>query len=191
LLRAGANLGAVFALLEHTFCTTLKPMKNLLILALGLGLASAASAEIYKSVDADGHVTYSNVPMKGATKLDLEPPVSVNVPAAKPAASKTPASFPKVDKEEQKLRDQKRKQVLEEELAAERDALEEAKAAYAEGESKPEVFRTTIVGKDGKPQVVTRRNVAKFQEKMKTLQENVDLHQKNIEMLEKELAQLK
>ena len=31
-----------------------------------------AKAEIYKSVDEDGRVTYSNVPSKGAQKLNLE-----------------------------------------------------------------------------------------------------------------------
>ena len=67
-------------------------------------------------------------------------------------------------------------------------ALEQAKKDYAEGEADPETFKTTIKGKDGKPQTVTRRDVAKFEEKMKKLQENVDLHEKNIQLLQKELA---
>lgn len=172
-------------------------MKRILCILLGLGIHLGAQAAIYKHVDADGHVTYSNVPMKGAVKLNLEPPVSGSGSspggnAGRPGASTpTPVDFPRVDKAEQKQRDGKRRQILEEELASEHKALEEAKQAYAEGESKPEVFKTTIVGKDGKPQVVTRRNVAKFQEKMEKLQEEVSLHEKNIELLEKELATLK
>ena len=66
--------------------------------------------------------------------------------------------------------------------AAEKAALAEAKKAYAEGESDPETFKT----KDGK----TLRNVAKFQEKMKNLQADVDAHQRNIELLEKEISAL-
>ena len=51
--------------------------------------------------------------------------------------------------------------------------------AYEEGQSNPEVFKT----KDGK----TFRNVAKFQEKMKNLQAEIDAHQRNIDLLSKEI----
>lgn len=166
-------------------------MKKFLLLLLGLGVHYAAMAEIYKHVDADGNVTYSNVPMKGATKLDIEPSAPSGGAAPKASKTPTPANFPRVDKSEQKQRDDKRRQILEEELAAEREALEEAKKNLAEGENDPEVFKSTVKGKDGKPVVVTRRNVAKFQEKMERLQENVSLHEKNIELLEKEIAGLK
>jgi hypothetical protein len=162
-------------------------MKKLICLLLGLGVHFSAGAEIYKHVDANGNVTYSNVPMKGATKLDIEPPVSSGSAPAKSTKTPTPANFPRVDKSEQKQRDEKRRQILEEELASERLALEQAKKELAEGETDPEVFK--VKGKDGK--TVTRRNVAKFQEKMERLQENVSLHEKNIELLEKELAALK
>jgi hypothetical protein len=162
-------------------------MKKYIWLLVGLGLSAPAAAEIYKHVDADGRVTYSNVPMKGATKLEIEPPVSSSPPPPKATKAPTPANFPRVEKDEQKQRDDKRRQILEEELATERQALEDAKVALAEGEKDPEVFRTK--GKDGK--TVVRRNVARYQEKMAQLQENVDLHQKNVELLEKELAALK
>lgn len=166
-------------------------MKILIGILLGLWIG-VAHAEIYKHVDENGHVTYSNTPMKGAKPLNLEPPVSVTSPDNKPAPAKvSPANFPKVDKVEQAERDAKRREILEQELAAEQSALEAAREAYAEGEKNPEVFKTTIVGKDGKPQVVTRRNVAKFQEKMQRLQDQVDLHEQNISLIEKELATLK
>lgn len=165
-------------------------MKKFLLLLIGLGIHFGAEAEIYKHVDAEGNVTYSNVPMKGATKLDIEPPVSSGTPPAK-AKTPAPANFPRVEKSEQKQRDAKRRQILEEELANERLALEEARKNLEEGEADPEVFKTTVKGKDGTSKVVTRRNVAKFQEKMERLQENVSLHEKNIELLEKEISQLK
>lgn len=167
--------------------TTLERMKKFLWLLIGLGVHFSAVAEIYKHVDAEGKVTYSNVPMKGATKLDLEPAISGTAPNAATPKTPTPANFPRVDKSEQKQRDDKRKQILQEELAAERQALEDAKKALAEGESDPEVFK--VKGKDGK--TVTRRNVARYQEKISQLQENVSLHEKNIELLEKEISALK
>ena len=155
-----------------------------------LMLPLLAQAEIYKIVDANGNVTYSNVKIKGAKKLDLEPAdtsfgnetnnsgnnETKRVPKTRTA---TPASFPKVDADTQNQRDGKRKEILKSELDAEKLALDEAKKAYAEGESKPEVFKT----KDGK----TFRNVAKFQEKMKNLQADVDAHQRNIDLLTKEI----
>ena len=157
---------------------------NALLIALMLPLL--AQAEIYKTVDANGNVTYSNVKIKGAKKLDLEPAdtsfgndtsnETKRVPRTRTA---TPASFPKVDADTQNQRDGKRKEILKSELDAEKQALDEAKKAYAEGESKPEVFKT----KDGK----TLRNVAKFQEKMKALQAEVDAHQRNIDLLTKEI----
>ena len=162
-------------------------MKKLICLLLGLAVHFSAGAEIYKYVDSDRKVTYSNIPMKGASKLDIEPPATSGSAPAKSTKTPTPANFPRVEKSEQKQRDEKRRQILQEELANERLALEEAKKAQAEGEADPEVFK--VKGKDGK--TVTRRNVAKFQEKMERLQENVSLHEKNIELLEKELSSLK
>ncbi|HEU4709084.1 MAG TPA: DUF4124 domain-containing protein [Methylophilaceae bacterium] len=159
--------------------------KKLVLLLCLLGSIHPAWAEIYKKVDENGHVTYSNVPIKGGVKLDLEPPVSTAPasPAAKPRVkTPTPANFPRVDKETQNRRDDKRKQILTEELESEKQALEDAKKAYAEGESTPEVYRT----KDGK----IRRNVPKYEEKMQRLQAEVEAHEKNIQLLQKELSTL-
>lgn len=156
------------------------------ILALSLLLPWGAWADIYKSVDAQGNVTYSNVPSKGATKLNIEPPVSSSGAGAgsSPAPrAATPSNFPRVDQDTQKQRDSTRRQILTQELETEKQALEQAKKNYAEGESNPEVYQT----KDGR----TFRNVPKFEEKMKQLQDEVDLHQKNVQMLEKELNTLK
>ena len=155
-------------------------------------LPQFAFAEIYKHVDADGRITYSNVKIKGAKKLALEPAdTSFGTGASNSDSSEagakrssstrtaTPASFPKVDANTQNQRDGKRKDILQSELDAEKKALEDAKKAYAEGEAKPEVYRT----KNGK----ILRNVPKFQEKMSALQADVDAHQRNIELLEKEI----
>ena len=163
-----------------------KRITLLSILLIGLILPTLAQAEIYKTVDANGNVTYSNVKIKGAKKLDLEPAdtsfgtnSSGEGKRAPQAKTPTPASFPKVDSGTQNQRDGKRKEILQGELDAEKKALDDAKKAYAEGESNPEVLKT----KDGK----TLRNVSKFDEKMKTLQADVDAHQRNIDLLQKEI----
>jgi Domain of unknown function (DUF4124) len=156
------------------------------IILSALMLPVLAHAEIYKIVDANGNVTYSNVKIKGAKKLQLEPADTNfgNEPSAEKkrvptTRTATPASFPKVDEGTQNQRDGKRKEILQGELDAEKKALEDAKKALVEGASNPEVYKT----KDGK----TLRNVPKFDEKMKGLQAEVDVHQRNIDLLEKEI----
>lgn len=159
-------------------------------------LPQLALAEIYKHVDADGRITYSNVKIKGAKKLALEPAdtsfgtgesnsegAAKRAPATRTA---TPASFPKVDAGTQNQRDNKRKDILQSELDAERKALEDAKKAYAEGASNPEIYKK----KNADGSSSTFRNVPKFDEKMKGLQAEVDVHQRNIDLLEKEIGNI-
>jgi hypothetical protein len=135
-----------------------------------------AQAEIYKAVDADGHVTYSSTPIEGGKKLNLEP-----LPTMKPVVPSS-SSFPKVNGETQRGRDDTRRKILQDELDAEQNLLEVATQNLNEAESNPEVF----TGQGGK----TYRNVAKYDEKVKPLQEEVDLHKKNIEALKTELSKL-
>ncbi len=165
--------------------------KHLFLLLITLTASTTALAEIYKHVDADGRVTYSNIKSKGATRLEIDPDANnISNDRAKAKSSSTankrtatPDSFPRVDKDMQNQRDGKRRSILQSELDAEKAALEDAKKAYSEGESNPEVYRTA----NGQ----TFRNVPKFEEKMKSLKENVDNHQKNIELLQKELDSLR
>lgn len=161
---------------------------------LGLMISLPLLADTCKYEDADGRVIYTNIPLKNAKKIScfgFDGGASSGGARDNKVRQPTPANFPRVESGVQRERDVARKRILEEELSAEKKALEEAKQAYAEGESDPETFRTTVPGKDGKPKTVIRRNVAAYEEKLKQLQDNVDLHQKNIEMLEKEIAGLK
>jgi len=164
-----------------------------LFACLFLLLAMPAIADTCKYEDADGRVIYSNMPMKGAKKIacfgfdgNTRSGGGSRSNGSRPSRasqSPTPADFPRVDSGTQKARDDTRRTILQDELATEQKALEQARQDYAEGEANPETFRT----KDGK----TGRNVAKFEEKMKKLQDAVDLHEKNIQMLQKELANTK
>jgi hypothetical protein len=137
-----------------------------------------AQAEIYKAVDENGLVTYSSTHIKGGKKLILEP-LPTMMPASKTQA---PEAFPNVDDETQRARDDTRRKILQDELNAEEKLLEEATQNMTEAESTPEVFK----GADGR----TYRNVAKYEEKIKPLQDQVDLHKQNIEALKAELSKL-
>ena len=50
------------------------------------------SQTIYKFVDESGRVTYANSPIKGGTKLDLEPLTTIQSPTPAPAAAVVQAS---------------------------------------------------------------------------------------------------
>ncbi len=143
-----------------------------------------AHAEIYKRVDADGHVTYSSTPLKGAKKLNLEPLQTMPSPPS-PVSQRTrsnegAADFPRVDSATQKSRDHTRKQILEDELATEVKALADARKKLQEGAENPE----TYTDKNGK----VYRHAAKQEEKMTALQEQVQMHEKNIAALKTELS---
>lgn len=144
-----------------------------LMAILCLGFGNMAQADIYKSVDAEGNVTYSSVPSKGAKELRLEPmepPTALNRPASertrKPRAA-SPEDFPKVDSSTQKSRDSTRRRILDDEMASEQKLLAEARANLG--------------------QAAAGGNAAK----LSALQEDVTLHEKNISALKTELANLK
>ena len=137
-----------------------------------------AHADIYKGVDENGHVTYSSSPIAGGKKLNLEPLPTM----APPANVQGQEGFPTVDNQTQKKRDDTRRKILQDELNAEQKLLEEATQNLNDGQSNPEVFK----GQDGR----TYRNVAKYDEKVKALQEQVDLHKNNVDALKTELSKL-
>ncbi|MDO8311797.1 MAG: DUF4124 domain-containing protein [Sideroxyarcus sp.] len=152
---------------------------RLSVLSCALAFIGTAQAEIYKRVDADGHVTYSSVPIKGARKLQLEP-LPTMVP---PKARNNSSEFPRVDGETQTRRDDTRRKILEDELATEQMALDEARAKLKEAEDTPEVHK----GVNGQ----TFRNVAKYEEKVNAAQDDVKTHEENIQALKTELSNLK
>lgn len=147
-------------------------MKTKLLIFISLFLVQAAHAEIYMSVDENGRKTYTNFPQKGAKKLNLDPPSPMAAPKPRAPAA-TPPGFPRIDGETQKQRDGTRRTILEQELAAERNLLDEARKALAEGEA-------TRLGDE--------RNYQKYLDRVQGLKDNVALHEKNVEALNKELA---
>jgi len=173
--------------------------KRLLIgLAAALSLADftpAGAAKICKYEDAEGRITFSNVAVQNAKRLDcFESPDPVP-PARQKQKNKGPDDFPKVDAGAQKSRDDLRRRILTEELAAERARLDQARQALSEGKQNPEVYQkqVTMTGPDGKPRVVTQtfRDESRQEEKIRNLESEVARHERNVEALNKELEYLK
>ena len=154
-------------------------LRRLSVLCCIAAFAFSANADIYKRVDDEGHVTYSSKPIKGAKKLHLEP-LPTMAPPPKPSAAE---GFPRVNSETQNRRDDTRRKILEDELATEQKALEDARVKLKEGRDNPEVYKNS----SGQ----TFRNVAKYEEKVNALQEEVTTHEKNVEALQTELSNLK
>ena len=144
-------------------------MRKLWIAGLALTASAGAFAQttIYKHIDANGRITYSNKPIKDGVVVELEPlttipstpagslvarptaPATVAAiapekPEIKPAvALVTPtsasasASFPSVDARTQKSRDEGRRRILEEELDREEKALADARKLVVEEQQNP------------------------------------------------------
>ncbi|MCU0841515.1 MAG: DUF4124 domain-containing protein [Thiobacillaceae bacterium] len=150
-------------------------MRRLLIALLFACGTVPAQAEIYKFVDEQGNVTYTNMPRPGAKALQLDAPgtptgskpdaTGGKSSRAKPKAT-TPGYFPKVDSSTQRRRDDMRRQLLVEEMRSEERNLSAARAALAGAGRKP--------GAD-----------------VNKLAESVRMHEKNIEMLNKELSHIR
>ena len=122
--------------------------------------------DLYRCLTESGAFSYFNVP--GAA--DVEPQDKGGARSSAP----TPAAFPKIDPATQKGRDDVRRKVLFDELAAEEKLLVEARVAYAEGA--PAALPDE------------RANVEKYRERIAKLRQTVGVHEKNIEALKKELA---
>ncbi len=136
--------------------------------------AGYAQADIYKLVDKDGNVTYSNTPIKDGKKLDLAP---LNTTAPYQASD---SDVTQVKKATQKRRDENRRRILQDELTAEEKALADARQNLKDAQDNPQVSHV-----NGK----TFRNVAGQDAAVQAAQDQVTLHERNVEALKTELAQ--
>ncbi|WP_148714358.1 DUF4124 domain-containing protein [Chitinolyticbacter meiyuanensis] len=155
------------------------------LLALAVCLAPAvARADIYKYVDEEGRVTFSNIPQKGAQRIYVDsisvipgpskPRTKASAGGATRVNAPSPGSFPKVDSATQKARDTNRNAILQEELAAEQRALAEARQALADAE-------TTKTAEE-------KQNPQKYVQRLSRLREAAVMHEKNVAALNAELG---
>jgi hypothetical protein len=212
-------------------------MKTVWVASIALLASTSALAQsaIYKHVDENGRVTYTNKPMKGAVQMELEPlttipatptgtlraqPVAAKVPAekaepievngngkdtlaaaARPAvAVVTPVSsrekIASIEPQVQRKRDNDRRRILEEELAAEEQSLTRVRASVVEEQQNPMLVaavRAAQTAESPSPaQMIEMRNTLdKASGRIRGLQATAAEHEKNIEALKKELGALK
>jgi hypothetical protein len=155
-------------------------MRSLFLALLVTWLSAVpALADTCKYIDKDGRVIYSNAPVKNARKLTcfqepaLPPP---EPPKARPAEPSTGETGQKrIEPAVQRKRDDDRRKILEEELAREQKALEEAKKVLADQQAQ---------------RAGEERNYARVQERVKPFQDAVMMHEKNISSIQQELGNL-
>lgn len=144
-----------------------------LLFSGSIAWSGLADAEVFKSVDSNGRVTYSNTPSSNADKVQLAPLNTIPAPKRKQVA--TPADFPKVDNDTQRKRDELRRKILIDELAAEQRQLTEAKRALVEGQA---------------VRLGNERNYQKYLDRVQKLKDEVTMHENNVQALQKELGKL-
>lgn len=148
-----------------------------LLFVLASGLAPlTVQADVFKCVDANGKVSYTNDRGgKGCKALTNEGAVST-ISMRAPNAAASSGSFPRVTEDAQRVRDAGRREVLENELAGEQSALDEARKALAEQEA-------TRHGNE--------KNYQKMLDRLQPYKENVERRERNVEALNKELSGLR
>lgn len=152
-------------------------LKKLVVIGIGLLAVPLARADVFKCVDEDGHVTYTNTkPSPKAKCSQLSRDQRVSTVPGRATSTPSPAGFPKVDGDTQKARDSDRRKILEQELAAEQKSLEQAKKDLAEQEA----IRTG-----------DERNYQRVLDRLQPFKDKVALHERNIEALQKEIRNLR
>jgi hypothetical protein len=139
-----------------------------------VGRPKQVEGAMYKCETSSGASSYFNVP-------ELTGPATAPAPkggaVAVPAPRAPTAGFPRVDADTQRGRDDVRRRVLQDELAAEEKLLAEARTAHADGAPPP------------LPE--ERSNAEKYRERIARLRQAVLLHERNVEALKKEIAGLR
>lgn len=169
------------------FCPLLKGYVKLdamqitrVALLLSLTLAAPAQAEIYKYVDENGQVTFTDVYRKGAKRIDL-PGAPTPLPSDSKAPRRasynpSPANFPRIDANTQRNRDDIRRQVLQDEINGERRNADEARRQLQLGE---------------RLQPGEKATDSTYLNRVKKLQATVQQHEQNVSSIQRELANLK
>lgn len=156
------------------------PHLRILLLLLATLTAASADAAIYKYVDENGRVTFTDVYRKGAKRMDLQDgggsPPSTPPSGGKAARTPSPADFPRIDGATQKRRDDIRRQVLQDEIASEKREAASAKQQLALG------LRLMPGERASSPGYIDR---------VKKLREEVARHEQNVAAIQRELNNLR
>jgi DNA repair exonuclease SbcCD ATPase subunit len=146
------------------------------IFAVGAAAAEAQVSEIYKCVDAKGRASYTNDRHETQGKKCELVTTQVNVAPAPKPLSRPAGSFPRESAAERASAKGRQREILEKELANEREQLAKARQALAEQEA---------------VRFGDERNYARVLARLQPYKESVETHEKNIEALQREIGNLR
>jgi hypothetical protein len=168
---------------------------SVVLLALLPAAGAHAQSVVYRCVDKEGRVLYTDTNGGNCKVVDSiisgaisAPPASSRAPAASmrqgagrsasptAASSASPANFPRVDNATQRARDDDRREILNEELRAEEKKLADLKRDFNNGE--PE--------RQG-----NEKNYAKYQERVARMRDDIGRAEKNVEAIRREIANIR
>jgi hypothetical protein len=161
------------------------PHFRILLLVLAALFAVSAEAAIYKCVDAEGRVTFTDARCKGGKRMDLPGGGGASISGGRSsgvgggksaARSPSPVDFPRIDSATQKRRDDIRRQVLEDEIASETRAIAAARQQFVQGQ---------------KPLPGERAGDAAHSGRVAALREAVARHERNVAAIRRELSKLR
>jgi hypothetical protein len=164
-----------------------------LLLAPLLATGAHAQSVVYRCVDKEGRVLYTDTSGGNCKVVDSLISGAISTPAAAPRSSAaamrqgagrpaaangaaSPAAFPRVDNATQRARDDDRREILNDELRAEEKKLAALKRDFNNGE--PE--------RQG-----NERNYAKYQERVAQMREDIGRAEKNVEAIKREIANIR
>jgi hypothetical protein len=149
------------------------------LLLCGSSYAQQSTTEIYRCIDAEGRRHYTNAKKEKETagmKCELvTSQINIAPPLAQPR-DRGPDAFPRETPGQSAGARERQREVLEQELANEREALNRARQALAAQEA----VRTG-----------DERNYARVEERLQPFKDTVQNHEKNIQALQRELGNLK
>jgi hypothetical protein len=133
---------------------------------------------MYRCVDADGRKVFSNIRstaqgMKCAAVQIADPAPSQNRSASK---TPTPPNFPKVGGDTQRMRDNERRRILENERDSEQKGLAQAQKELEEQEAM----------RSG-----NEKNYQRALDRLQPYKDKVASHERNLEAIEKEISNLR
>ena len=135
-------------------------------------------SEIWRCIDADGRRHYTNAKKETVgMKCELvTSQINVAPPLSQPKAGRTSPGFPRETPQQSVSARERQREILEGELAAERESLNQAKQAL-------EAQEAVRSGDE--------RNYARVQERLQPFKDAIQNHEKNIQALQRELGNLK
>ncbi|MDR2506656.1 MAG: DUF4124 domain-containing protein [Candidatus Accumulibacter sp.] len=150
------------------------------VVASFFAVCPARADVMYQCVDADGRKVFSNV--KSSAKGAKCTAVQINDPGPSPRSGKsassapTPPSFPRVEENTQRRRDNERRRILENEMEAEQKALEQAQKELEEQEAV----------RSG-----NEKNYQRVLDRLQPYKDKVASHERNVEAIQRELSNLR